>query len=447
MTRVGMALWVLAAACVLGGASAVPLFEEKSGDLWAVLVAGSYTWMNYRHQADVCHAYQILHQHGVPDDHIIVMMYDDIANNRDNPTPGVITNRPDGPDVYGGVPKDYTGKDVTPENFLKVLQGDAEGLRGVGSGKVLQSGPNDRVFINLVDHGAPGIFGFPTTFLHVDDFMNGILSMHKNKQFNELLIYLESCESGSMFKALPDDINVYAVSAANATESSYACYFDNKLYTFLGDVFSIKWMEDTDREDVTKETLEKQFELVKEETTTSHVLQWGQTSLASKKVSAFVGSKQTNASSTYGPFEDVDDPCLKSSVSSPDVPLASLLHKQEEAEDDLIGVDYWKGQVEELQENRTFVEDKMAKIARAVTGDDELANKMMTDSHHEIHNVQCHKKATSAWHDLCFDLAQNPYGLRLVHVVVNLCEHGFSATDFTIAARAVCTHDPVNGIV
>lgn len=88
--------------------------------------------------------------------------------------------------MYAGVPKDYTGEDVTPENFLKVLQGDAEGLRGVGSGKVLQSGPNDRVFINLVDHGAPGIFGFPKTFLHVDDFINGILSMHNNKQFKEV---------------------------------------------------------------------------------------------------------------------------------------------------------------------------------------------------------------------------------------------------------------------
>ena len=41
-----------------------------------MLVAGSNGWFNYRHQADVCHAYQIVHGHGVPDDHIIVMMYD-----------------------------------------------------------------------------------------------------------------------------------------------------------------------------------------------------------------------------------------------------------------------------------------------------------------------------------------------------------------------------------
>ena len=34
-------------------------------------------------QADVCHAYQILHAHGVPDDHIVVMMFNDIAYNEE----------------------------------------------------------------------------------------------------------------------------------------------------------------------------------------------------------------------------------------------------------------------------------------------------------------------------------------------------------------------------
>jgi legumain len=48
---------------------------------WALLVAGSNGWYNYRHQADVCHAYQILHNHGIADSNIVVMMFDDIANN------------------------------------------------------------------------------------------------------------------------------------------------------------------------------------------------------------------------------------------------------------------------------------------------------------------------------------------------------------------------------
>jgi legumain len=31
-----------------------------SGKLWALLVAGSNGYDNYRHQADICHAYQVL---------------------------------------------------------------------------------------------------------------------------------------------------------------------------------------------------------------------------------------------------------------------------------------------------------------------------------------------------------------------------------------------------
>jgi legumain len=56
-------------------------------------------------QADVCHAYQILKTRGLKDENIIVFMYDDIAYDPENPRPGVIINKPDGSDVYHGVPK------------------------------------------------------------------------------------------------------------------------------------------------------------------------------------------------------------------------------------------------------------------------------------------------------------------------------------------------------
>lgn len=57
------------------------------------------------HQADVCHAYQILRKGGLKEENIIVFMYDDIAFDEENPRPGVIINKPDGGDVYEGVPK------------------------------------------------------------------------------------------------------------------------------------------------------------------------------------------------------------------------------------------------------------------------------------------------------------------------------------------------------
>jgi legumain len=39
----------------------------------------------------------------------------------------------------------------------------------------------------------------------------------------------------------------WATTAANAIESSYACYFDDLRETYLGDVYSVNWMEDSDK--------------------------------------------------------------------------------------------------------------------------------------------------------------------------------------------------------
>merc|ERR1719453_813359 len=95
---------------------------------YAVLVAGSKTYSNYRHQADVCHAYQVVKSKGIPEENIIVMAYDDIANSPSNPFPGKLFNKPTaagtpGKDVYAGCKIDYSGSDVTPDNFAAVLTG------------------------------------------------------------------------------------------------------------------------------------------------------------------------------------------------------------------------------------------------------------------------------------------------------------------------------------
>jgi glycosylphosphatidylinositol transamidase (GPIT) subunit GPI8 len=48
-------------------------------------------------------AYQVLRKGGIPDDHIVLMIQDDLAHSEFNPHPGKIFNKPGGPDVYQGV--------------------------------------------------------------------------------------------------------------------------------------------------------------------------------------------------------------------------------------------------------------------------------------------------------------------------------------------------------
>jgi legumain len=47
------------------------------------------------------------------------------------------------------------------------------------------------------------------------------------------------------------------VTGANPNEPSYACYWDDERETFLGDLFSIEWIEDSDsRTDLDQETVQ-----------------------------------------------------------------------------------------------------------------------------------------------------------------------------------------------
>lgn len=83
--------------------------------------------------------------------------------------------------------------------------------------------------------------------------------MYDQGMYKTLVFYLEACESGSMFTELNKDINIYGLSAANPTESSWGFYCPpedvingKSIGSCLGDTFSINWLEDTDKGDLTK---------------------------------------------------------------------------------------------------------------------------------------------------------------------------------------------------
>merc|ERR550537_254994 len=101
-------------------------------------------------------------------------------------------------------------------------------LLGKGSGKVLKSTAEDQVFVTFFDHGAPGLIAFPSSgifqsALHRQQLQDTLSQMQQAKMFKQLVFYLEACESGSMFENF-NVSGVYAVTAANAKESSWGTY-------------------------------------------------------------------------------------------------------------------------------------------------------------------------------------------------------------------------------
>jgi len=367
-------------------------------------------------------------------------MYDDIAHNRRNPTPGIIVNKPDGPDVYQGVPKDYTGKDVTPENFLKILQG--EDMTGIGSGKTIASGADDFVFVYFADHGAPNIIAFPRGELHAQDLNEAIQNMAKETKYKEMVFYVEACESGSMFNRhkLPSNINVYATTAANGEESSYACYWSDKRDTYLGDVYSIKWLEDSDIANMKTETLYNQFLKVKEETNTSHVQQFGDLTMGQVDLIGEFQSTLDNHNETKKINSKVitrpGSSCGSDAVPSPEVPLMILYNKLQAANsaDEHASIMYMM-QVE--QDKRLEIKETMRKIVEKIFEDEEKKQGILTKTATPTHE-DCYKQAATMFRTKCFDFNKYEYALRQVFVLANLCDEGLSSNMILRSIESAC---------
>lgn len=410
---------------------------------WALLVAGSNGYYNYRHQADVCHAYHVLHNHGIPDERIVVMMYDDIAHSDHNPIKGNIINEPNGKNLYPGVLKDYTGRHVTPEVFLKVLTGDQDGVEKLtgSKGKVIKSGPNDHVFVYFADHGAPGLIAFPDSELHAVELNKAIVKMHENKQYKKMVFYIEACESGSMFdNILRKDINVYATTAANPDESSYAFYYDKKRKTYLGDLYSIRWLQDSDAENLNTETLAHQFNLVKKETNLSHVMQYGDLSMGKEFVGEFQGN---NLSKVITFRQDKTDLSYaeEEAIPSEYVPIETLRRKVESSTG--------RERVEAEKAFRTLMKRNretmkfFQSIGNAVSTEHTFQQLYKTSI--RFTDFKCYKQAIKTIKTTCpgLNLVQNDFALRNLRILANLCETNVPMEKIMLVIKAVARRSQI----
>lgn len=389
---------LIALLLLLGGASCAN---------WAVLVAGSNGFYNYRHQADICHAYQTLIKGGIPAANIIVFAYDDIALSPSNPIKGKIFNKPNGPDVYAGCKIDYKGSDVTPINFLNVLKQNAAAMAKIGTGRVLQSGPNDKVFINFSDHGAPGLIAFPSQYLYATDLNPVLNSMWTKKQYQELVFYLEACESGSMFQGFPSNQKLYALTAANPTESSWADYCPPQdmigsieIGSCLGDLFSTNWMEDTDASNTANESLNLQYTRVQTLTSQSHVMQYGDLSFQAETVNNFVGNQNPSKVS-----QAEAENRQASLVNSRDVKLMYLVNRHAK----LLSAESSNELNEEVKSRRHY--DELFKAVASVTGDVAFA---------ENTDFECYKDMIETMESACQERTSD-YGLKYFRNLFNIC--------------------------
>ena len=413
-----------------------------SCDNFAVLVAGSNTWSNYRHQSDVFHHYHILLERGMKPENIIVFAYDDIARNSRNPFPGKVFNSPAGKDVYEGVVIDYFGVDVTPENFVAAMTGEADSVTKKDSrttGRVLTSTENDNVYFFFSDHGSDNLIAFPSKYLYSDELNDALLTMYEKRMYKQLVFYLEACHAGSMFdKLLPTNISVYTTTAANPYESSYADYCGTEaringtsIGSCLGDEYSRKFMEDIDARpgDLLKEyTMQQQYEYLVKAVTGSHVMQYGDLEIAQKSIYYFVSGETKKFLNFFKkavnfilPNTDLNEETMK--INNENYRLEWFRMEAEQKNDMEVENEYYE---EVAQEGRT------TKIFQIFKNEFNLPARNYKDRI----NFDCYRKVVNAYEKKCGMLIDRDF--KFMTHIANFCTRDISPEKAVDAFATIC---------
>ena len=200
-------------------------------DCWALLIAGSSGWGNYRFQADVYAMYQILKNHGYDDDHIILIAEDDVANNPRNTLRPDLRINDDGPNLYDPNALDYKLSDIRPADLADILQGK----KSLRLSKVISSTPNDNVFIFWSGHGTPGSMDFDPSNKMTYSRMKDILAATPHRK---MLVVVEACYSGGLGLACQGIPGTLFITAASPSETSHAAVMSNLFGIYLSNSFT-----------------------------------------------------------------------------------------------------------------------------------------------------------------------------------------------------------------
>lgn len=204
-------------------------------DRWALVVATSTTWSNYRHQSDALEFYQLLKSMGYDDDHIILIMEDDIASNEKNPYPGYIYSTIDGTNLYSDIEIDYILSDISPSDIESILMGESSNRLP----NTIESDFDDNILIFWSGHGdSDQLFWGENEVLDYDSMKSMLANMENHSQYRKMLWIVEACYSGSVAKASQELDGVMFITAANDMESSKADVFNSNMGVWMTNRFT-----------------------------------------------------------------------------------------------------------------------------------------------------------------------------------------------------------------
>lgn len=205
-----------------------PELDER----WALLVAGSDRWEDYRFQADVLAMYQMLKSAGYDDDHIVLVMEDNLAYHSMNPDQGEIRVMPEGENLYHDVTVDYRLSDIGKESIKDILCGrQSEKLHSV-----IRSDKDDNVFVFWSGHGMPNTLCWGYNPDGIDREM--AREMFSEAEFRKTICFFETCYSGSVAIGSVGIPGLLFFTASNEFETSKADVFSSRLGVWMSNRFT-----------------------------------------------------------------------------------------------------------------------------------------------------------------------------------------------------------------
>lgn len=204
-----------------------PALDER----WALLVAGSTGWANYRFQADVFAMYDLLRRHGYDDEHIVLIVEDDAASHPNNPDPGTLHISDDGENLYRPEAIDYRLSSITPDDLADILQG----RRSQRLPEVIGTDDRDNLFIFWSGHGATGYLDFGNDRRMTYARLREQLAATPHRK---MLVAVEACYSGGLGETCTGLPGALFITAANPYETSHADVWSDRACVYLSNGFT-----------------------------------------------------------------------------------------------------------------------------------------------------------------------------------------------------------------
>jgi legumain len=259
--------------------------------------------------------------------------------------------------------------------------------------------------------------------------------MFSENKYEKLVFYMEACYSGTMFEQyLPKDHNVWAITAVNTHESSYAAFYDRRRRTYLADEFSANWMKDTETHGNTQ-TLYDQFLNVKRTTKHSHVMVYGDVDGMGKMT---IGDFQAGDSSKVE-LNTTPLPPMTDAVPSYDVSYMSLYHQLEDAKTTQERLEILHEMNAELKAQQA-IRERMEDIVGRLSSKVDLLMQYNKDTTTTITTEQheCYEQTVQKYFDTCQGFDEFDHNTKHLHVFSNLCTQGKTTESIVKAIEQVC---------